>query len=148
MKKVAIMGACGMVGGTMLQVLRERKLPISELFLFDIEACAGRTFDFNGKTVTVETSTHQIFDRGIDIALFAIDTPISQEYAPIAAKNGCVVIDNSSAWRMDDSVPLVVPEVNGDDALTNKGIIASPNSLQFRLLPPLTPCTKPSESSA
>ncbi|MCL2456335.1 MAG: aspartate-semialdehyde dehydrogenase [Defluviitaleaceae bacterium] len=137
--KLGILGACGMVGGTMLQVLRERDLPIEELFLFDIAACAGKTFDFKGKTVTVEESTLDIFDRGIDICLFAVDTPISKKYAPLAAEKGCVVIDNSSAWRMETDVPLVVPEVNGDDIFENKGIIASPNCSTIQAVVAINP---------
>ncbi|MCL2224634.1 MAG: aspartate-semialdehyde dehydrogenase [Defluviitaleaceae bacterium] len=140
--KVGILGACGMVGGTMLQVLRERDLPISELYLFDVAAVAGKTFDFKGKTVTVEESTLDIFDRGIDICLFAVDSPISKKYAPIAAEKGCVVVDNSSEWRMDDSVPLVVPEVNGDDIFKNKGIVASPNCSTIQALVAINPLHK------
>jgi aspartate-semialdehyde dehydrogenase len=131
-----------MVGGTMLQVLRERDLPISELYLFDIASCAGRVFDFNGKNITVEESKLDIFDRGIDICLFAVDGPISEKYAPIAAKNGCLVIDNSSHWRMDDDVPLVVPEVNGEDIFKNKGIIASPNCSTIQALVAISPLHK------
>lgn len=140
--KLGILGACGMVGGTMLQVLRERDLPISELYLFDVAQAAGKTVEFKGKTVTVEESTLQVFDRGIDICLFAVDTPISQKYAPIAAEKGCVVIDNSSAWRMDANVPLVVPEVNGEDLFANKGIIASPNCSTIQAVVALNPLHK------
>lgn len=137
--KLGILGACGMVGSTMLQVLRERNLPIDEIFLFDVGAAVGTKAEFKGKDVTVEEATLDIFDRGIDICLFAVDGPISEKYAPIAAKKGCVVIDNSSAWRMDAGVPLVVPEVNGDDIFTNKGIIASPNCSTIQALVAISP---------
>ncbi|MCL1884268.1 MAG: aspartate-semialdehyde dehydrogenase [Defluviitaleaceae bacterium] len=140
--KLGILGACGMVGGTMLQVLSERELPISELYLFDVGAAVGKKVDFKGKTITVEESTLDIFDRGIDICLFAIDTPISQKYAPIAAKKGCIVIDNSSAWRMESDVPLVVPEVNGDDVFSNKGIISSPNCSTIQATVAIAPLHK------
>ncbi|MCL2577358.1 MAG: aspartate-semialdehyde dehydrogenase [Defluviitaleaceae bacterium] len=142
MKKLGILGACGMVGGTMLQVLRERDLPISELYLFDVGAAVGTTVDFKGKTITVEESTLDIFDRGIDICLFAIDSPISRKYAPIAAEKGCVVVDNSSEWRMTSDVPLVVPEVNGEDIFKNKGIIASPNCNTIQSMVALYPLHK------
>ncbi|MCL2199664.1 MAG: aspartate-semialdehyde dehydrogenase [Defluviitaleaceae bacterium] len=139
MKKIGILGACGMVGSTMLKVLEERDLPVSELYLFDVGEAVGKTIDFKGKKVTVEESTLEIFDRGIDICLFAIDTPISQKYAPIAAKKGCVVVDNSSAWRMDKNVPLVVPEVNGGDIFGNNGIIASPNCSTIQAVTAIAP---------
>ena len=143
-KKVnlGILGACGMVGSTMLQVLRERDLPIGELYLFDVAAAAGKTFDYKGKTITVEESTLDIFDRDIDVCLFAVDSPISQKYAPIAAEKGCVVIDNSSAFRMTDGIPLVVPEVNGDDIFTNNGIIANPNCNTIQAMVALFPLHK------
>jgi len=137
--KVGILGACGMVGGTMLQVLKERNLPISELYLFDVGSAVGKTVEFGGKTVTVEESSLDIFDRGIDFCLFAVDGPISKKYAPVAAEKGCIVVDNSSAWRMDDDVPLVVPEVNGADVFKNKGIIANPNCSTIQAMVALNP---------
>ncbi|MCL2387034.1 MAG: aspartate-semialdehyde dehydrogenase [Defluviitaleaceae bacterium] len=140
--KVGILGACGMVGGTMLQVLRERDLPISELYLFDVAQVAGKTVDFKGKTITVEESTTDIFDRGIDICLFAVDGSISEKYAPIAAEKGCLVIDNSSAFRMTEGVPLVVPEVNGEDIFKHKGIIANPNCSTIQAMVVLYPLHK------
>ena len=140
--KLGILGACGMVGGTMLKVLEERDLPISELYLFDVGPAVGKTVEFKGKTVTVEESALDIFDRGIDICLLAVDTPISKKYAPVAAEKGCVIIDNSSAWRMDANVPLVVPEVNGEDIFTNKGIIASPNCSTIQAMVALSPLHK------
>jgi len=123
----AIVGATGMVGGMFIKILEERKLPISTLYPLASARSAGKTVQFNGQPVTIEELTPQSFDRGIDIALFAVDDETSRIYAPIAAKKGCVVIDNSAAWRMDASVPLVVPEVNGSDIANNNGIIANPN---------------------
>ncbi|MCL1877828.1 MAG: aspartate-semialdehyde dehydrogenase, partial [Defluviitaleaceae bacterium] len=126
MKKLGILGAAGMVGSTMLKVLAERDLDVS-LYLFDVGDAVGKTVVFKGKTVVIEESREDIFDRGLDICLFAVDSPISKKYAPLAAAKGCVVVDNSSQWRMESHVPLVVPEVNGDDIFSNKGIVASPN---------------------
>ncbi|MCL1844245.1 MAG: aspartate-semialdehyde dehydrogenase [Defluviitaleaceae bacterium] len=140
--KVGILGACGMVGGTMLQVLEKRKLPVSELYLFDVGAAVGTVVEFNGKNVMVEESTPSVFDRGIDICLFAVDGPISKKLAPIAAEKGCLVIDNSSAWRMEPDVPLIVPEVNGEDIFKHKGIISSPNCSTIQAMVALYPLHK------
>ena len=125
--RCAIVGATGMVGGMFLKILQERKLPVSKLYLFASARSAGQTLQFNGQDVPIEELTPQVFDRGIDYALFGVESDVSKIYAPIAAKAGCVVIDNSSAWRMDDDVPLVVPEVNRVDLYGHKGIIANPN---------------------
>jgi len=116
-----------MVGGMFMKILEERNLPISQLYLFASARSAGKTLMFNGQAITIEELTPSSFDRGIDAALFATDSATSKTYAPIAAAKGCVVIDNSSAWRMDPDVPLVVSEVNGNDISTHKGIIANPN---------------------
>jgi len=123
----AIVGATGMVGGMFMKILEERKLPISQLYLFASARSAGKTLSFNGQAITIEELTTASFDRGIDVALFAVDDNTSLTYATIAAEKGCIVIDNSPAWRMKPDVPLVVPEVNGDDIATHKGIIANPN---------------------
>jgi len=123
----AIVGASGMVGGMFLKILQERKLPVSKLYLFASARSAGQTLQFNGQDVLVEELTPEVFDRDIDYALFGVEGDISKIYAPIAAKAGCIVVDNSSAWRMADDVPLVVPEVNGNDLQSHKGIIANPN---------------------
>ena len=140
--KVAILGACGIVGSTMIQVLRERKLSISELCLYDAGQSVGKEVDFNGQTVKVRESSPQMFDEGIEIALFAVDGPISKKYAPIAAAKGVLVIDNSSAWRMDPEVPLVVPEVNASDIFKHKGIIANPNCSTIQAMVALYPLHK------
>jgi len=116
-----------MVGGMFRKILEERNLPISRLYLFASARSAGKSLTFNGQAIEIEELTPTSFDRGIDAALFATDGTTSKTYAPIAAAKGCVVIDNSSAWRMSQNVPLVVPEVNGGDIATHQGIIANPN---------------------
>ena len=123
----AIIGATGMVGSMFIKILQERKLPISKLYLFASARSAGKFIRFNGEDILVEELTPTAFDRKIDIALFGAGGDISKKYAPIAQKAGCVVVDNSSAWRMDKNVPLVVPEVNISDIKLHKGIIANPN---------------------
>lgn len=137
--KLAIVGATGMVGRTFIKVLEERNLPISEIFFFASSKSAGSKITFQGKEYTVEELTENSFDRGIDIALFSAGASISQKYAPIAAEKGCIVVDNSSAWRMDPSVPLVVPEVNPEDIKWNKGIIANPNCSTIQAVVALKP---------
>ena len=131
-----------MVGRTILQVLSERKLPIKNLYLFASARSAGKTLEFNGQKLTIEELTPQSFDRDIDFALFSAGGSTSKEYAPIAAKKGCIVIDNSSAWRMDNSVPLVVPEVNAADISSHKGIIANPNCSTIQAVVALYPLHK------
>lgn len=138
-KRVAVVGATGMVGRTMLKVLDERNYPIDELFLFASAKSAGQIITFRGKQYTVEELMEDSFDRGIDIALFSAGGGTSLKFAPIAAARGCVVIDNSSAWRMDKEVPLVVPEVNPEDVKWNKGIIANPNCSTIQAVVALKP---------
>lgn len=127
MKKynVAILGATGAVGTEFLKLIEERNFPFNELKLLASKRSAGKKIDFMGKTYIVEEATKDSF-AGMDIALFAGGS-ISKEFAPYAVKAGAVVIDNSSAFRMDPEVPLVVPEVNPEDILWHKGIIANPN---------------------
>jgi len=137
--KFAVVGVTGMVGRTFLKVLEERNLPISELYLFASSRSAGQKITFQGKEYVVEELTENSFDRGIDIALFSAGASVSQKFAPIAAEKGCVVVDNSSAWRMDPSVPLVVPEVNPEDIKWNKGIIANPNCSTIQAVVVLKP---------
>jgi aspartate-semialdehyde dehydrogenase len=123
----AIIGASGLVGKMMLHILEERKLPVSHMFLFASAKSAGIKMPFNGREWAVEELTSASFDRGIDVALFAVNNALSRTYAPLAVEKGCIVVDNSSAWRMDPNVPLVVPEVNAGDLFNHKGIIANPN---------------------
>ena len=123
---VAVVGATGAVGVEMLNVLERRRFPVGRLTLLASARSAGKTLPFQGKEVTVQELTKDSF-KGIDIALFSAGGSISKEFAPVAAAAGCVVVDNSSAFRQDDSVPLVVPEINADDVRAHKGIIANPN---------------------
>lgn len=139
MPKVAVVGATGMVGRMMLKVLEERNFPIDELYLLASAKSAGLEVEFKGKKYVVEELKEDSFDRGIDIALFSAGASTSLKFAKIAASKGCVVIDNSSAWRMDDEVPLVVPEVNPEDIQWNKGIIANPNCSTIQAVVALKP---------
>ena len=141
MKKynIAVVGATGMVGRTFLKVLEEVKLPVENYYLFASKRSAGSKVTFMGKEYTVEELNENSFDRGVDIALFSAGGSTSEKYAPIAASKGCVVIDNSSAWRMDPKVPLVVPEVNPKDILWNNGIIANPNCSTIQAMVALKP---------
>jgi aspartate-semialdehyde dehydrogenase len=123
---VAIVGATGAVGVEMLDTLEKRKFPVGKLTLLASARSAGKTMTFRGKPVTVRELTRDSF-KGIDIALFSAGGSISKEFAPVAVAAGCVVIDNSSAFRMDDNVPLVIPEINAADLKKHKGIIANPN---------------------
>lgn len=127
MKKynVAILGATGAVGQEFLQLIEERNFPFAELKMLASKRSAGKKIDFMGKTYTVEEATEDSF-QGIDIALFAGGSA-SKTFAPAAVRHGAVVIDNSSAFRMDPTVPLVVPEVNPEAIKDHKGIIANPN---------------------
>jgi aspartate-semialdehyde dehydrogenase len=135
---VAIAGATGAVGETFLQILEERNFPIAELRLLASKRSVGKTLKFKGKDYTVQELTHDSF-KDIDIALFSAGGGRSLEFAPSAVKAGAVVVDNSSAYRMDDNVPLVVPEVNPQDAFKHKGIIANPNCTTIIMVVALQP---------
>src|SRR5436190_16095335 len=124
---VAVVGATGAVGVEMIKTLEKRNFPVGKLTLLASARSVGKKLKFRGEDITVKELTKDAF-TGIDIALFSAGGSISKEFAPIAARAGCVVVDNSSAFRMDDSVPLVVPEINGADVKKHKGIIATPNS--------------------
>jgi aspartate-semialdehyde dehydrogenase len=137
-KSVAIVGATGLVGRTMLKVLEERNFPISYLGLYASERSAGTVIQFKNKKYEVQVLEDKVFD-GMDIALFSAGGSTSLKYAPIAAAKDCIVIDNSSAWRMDENTPLVVPEVNPEDIRTHKGIIANPNCSTIQLVVALKP---------
>jgi len=140
---IAIVGATGLVGRTFLKVLEERKFPYENAYLFSSAKSAGSTVVFNGKDYVVEELTETSFDnRGIDIALFSAGGGTSAKFAPMAAAAGVLVIDNSSQWRMDEDVPLVVPEVNPQDALAafdKKRIIANPNCSTIQAVVALKP---------
>ncbi|HKL10065.1 MAG TPA: aspartate-semialdehyde dehydrogenase [Clostridia bacterium] len=141
MKKVniAVVGATGMVGRTFLKVLEDRDFPYENLYLFASARSAGKILTCKGETYTVEELNENSFDRDIDIALFSAGGDTSKKFAPIAASNGVTVVDNSSAWRMDPEVPLVVPEVNAEDISWNKGIIANPNCSTIQAVVALKP---------
>ena len=132
---VAVVGATGLVGRTMIAVLEERRFPVATLRPLASKA-DGRTLRFNGRDWPVEEARPEAFD-GVDIALFSAGGSVSRDLAPEAAKRGVVVIDNSSQWRMDPSVPLVVAGVNDDDAAAHAGIIANPNCSTMQLMPVL-----------
>jgi len=124
--RLAVVGATGAVGREMLKVLEERDFPAAELLCLADPNEAGSKLKFKGQTLTVGVADAQAFKRS-DLALFAVGTDVSRALAPLAMENGCVVIDNSYAFRLDDNVPLVVPEVNAAAAVSHKGIIANPN---------------------
>ena len=123
---VAIVGITGAVGKEMLRVLQERRFPVGQLVPLASKRSAGKRVRFAGRAVTVRELTPASF-AGVDIALFSAGGDISKEFAPLAVKAGCVVVDNSSAFRMSDDVPLVVPEINAADVRHHNGIIANPN---------------------
>jgi aspartate-semialdehyde dehydrogenase len=123
---VAVVGATGAVGIEMIKTLEKRQFPVGKLTLLASARSAGKKLKFDGKDTVVTELTKDSF-AGIDIALFSAGGSISREFAPVAAKAGCVVIDNSSAFRMDDTVPLVIPEINASDVKKHRGIIANPN---------------------
>ncbi len=135
--KLALVGATGVVGHVARKVLEEKKLPISEYVFFSSIKSAGKTIEFMGKDYTVRELKEDSFDEGFDFAIFSAGGDTSKKYAPIAASKGCIVVDNSSAWRMDKDVPLVVPEVNPDKIKENHGIIANPNCSTIQAVLPL-----------
>ena len=136
---LALVGATGLVGTTMLKVLEERDFPFENLYLMASAKSAGKTVIFKRENYIVEELTEHSFDKPIDIALFSAGGATSEKYAPIAASKGVTVVDNSSAWRMDPKVPLVVPEVNPQDIQWNQGIIANPNCSTIQAVLPLKP---------
>ena len=138
---VAVVGATGAVGLEMIKTLEKRNFPVSKLTLLASARSVGKKLKFRGEDVTVEELTKDLFG-GIDIALFSAGGGISKEFAPIAARAGCVVVDNSSAFRMDEAVPLVVPEINASDVKSHKGIIANPNCTTVITLMALYPLHK------
>ena len=135
---VAVVGATGAVGVELMRCLEERKFPLSNLRLFASARSAGKTLPFRGKPVTVEELTEDSF-RGVNIALFSAGGTQSKRFAPAAVRHGAVVVDNSSAFRMDAGVPLVVPEINPQALREHKGIIANPNCSTIISITPLWP---------
>ncbi len=135
---VAVVGATGFVGRKMIQVLEERKFPASSIRLLASASSAGRELTFNGKPCYVEELKPTSF-KGIDVALFSAGATVSKEFAPHAVKSGTLVIDNSSAFRMEPGIPLVVPEVNRGEIFKHKGIIANPNCSTIQMVVVLKP---------
>lgn len=133
--KVAIVGASGAVGQEFLRVLDEQNFPIDELMLFGSKRSAGRTYTFKGKEYVVKELCHNDDFKGVDIAFTSAGAGTSKEFAETITKYGAIMIDNSSAFRMDEDVPLVVPEVNGDDVFnTPRNIIANPNCTTIQMV--------------
>ena len=135
---VAVVGATGAVGQQMIETLQKRNFPIGEISLLSSSRSAGKEIEFNGKKVTVQEARPESFE-GVDIALFSAGGSISKKLAPEAVKRGAIVVDNTSAFRMDENVPLVVPEVNEEDLRGHNGIIANPNCATIQMVAALEP---------
>lgn len=135
---VAVVGATGAVGREILDTLARRNFPHAEIRALASSRSAGTSVDFGSKQLTVQELTEDSF-AGVDVALFSAGGSTSEKFAPCAVRAGCVVVDNSSAWRMDPAVPLVVPEVNPDDLAWHKGIIANPNCSTIQMVVALKP---------
>ena len=138
MKSVAVVGATGAVGEVIVRLLNERAFPLRSIKFLASARSAGKTLGFRGTTYTIQPLEEETFE-GIDIVLSSTPASVSKRYSPIAAKAGAVVVDNSSAWRMNPEVPLVVPEVNRHDIAKNKGIIANPNCSTIQMVVALKP---------
>jgi aspartate-semialdehyde dehydrogenase len=136
--RVAVAGATGVVGSTILDVMGERKFPAAEVVPFASERSAGRRIDHGGRSLEVRRLDSEAI-QGFDLALFSAGGSVSSEWAPRFAEAGCVVVDNSSAWRMDERVPLVVAEVNPDDLGRHSGIVANPNCSTMQMVMALKP---------
>ena len=137
--KLAIVGATGVVGRCILKVLEEKNLPISKYVFFASSKSAGKQISFMKENYTIQELTEDSFCEGFDFAIFSAGASVAKKFAPIAVKIGCVVIDNSSAFRMNCDVPLIVPEVNSEDIKANKGIIANPNCSTIQAVVALKP---------
>jgi hypothetical protein len=145
--KVAVLGVTGAVGQEFLELLKERKFPIEELRLLASGRSAGKMIEFMGKGYRVEEANPDSF-KGLDLVLSSAGGAISRELAPHIVKSGALMVDNTSAFRMDPEIPLVVPEINPEDIAKHKGIIANPNCSTIIMLVPLFPITKLRRSSA
>lgn len=137
--KFALVGATGVVGEKAREILEEKNLPISEYAFFASKKSAGKKIKFMEKEYEIRELTEESFDEGFDYAIFSAGGEVSKKYAPIASSKGCIVIDNSSAFRMNEDVPLVVPEVNPEEIKNNKGIIANPNCSTIQAVVALKP---------
>lgn len=139
-KVVAVVGATGAVGQEMIKVLEQRNFPVKELYLFASEKSKGKKLKFKDTEIEVQELKEDVFRKyKIEIALFSAGASVSKIFSPIAAKDGTIVIDNSSAFRMEEDVPLVIPEVNPEDVKWHKGIIANPNCSTIQMLVALKP---------
>ncbi len=138
---VAIVGATGAVGVDLIETLEKRNFPLASLRLLASKRSAGKKMKFRGEEITVEELTEESF-KGVDIALFSAGGSISRQYGPVAVKAGAIVVDNSSAFRMDPDTPLVIPEINPEDAKKHKGIIANPNCSTIIMLMAVYPIHK------
>ena len=138
MKSVAVVGASGAVGDVMIRLLEERKFPVGSIKFLASERSAGKSVTFAGESFPIEPLSPEAFE-GVDIVLSSTPASVSKQYSPIAARAGAVVVDNSSAFRMDPDVPLVVPEVNPHDVAKHKGIIANPNCSTIQMVVALKP---------
>lgn len=139
--KIGILGATGAVGRQMLECIEERQLPVEELRVFASERSKGKKLPFAGQELTLEVVSQERLN-GLDYVLGAVSNSLSKEYRPLVEKSGAVYIDNSSAFRQEDGVPLVVPEINGQDALDHHGVIANPNCSTAITLMALAPIAK------
>lgn len=137
--KLAVVGATGLVGRTVLKILEEENLPISNYSFFASAKSAGKKLDFMGDTYIVQELNEHSFDEGFDFAIFSAGGETAKKYAPIATSKGCIVVDNSNAFRMDKNVPLIVPEVNSEEIKNNHGIIANPNCSTIQAVVALKP---------
>ncbi|MBV8609050.1 MAG: aspartate-semialdehyde dehydrogenase [Singulisphaera sp.] len=138
MKSVAVVGASGAVGDVMIRMLQERKFPVGAIKFLASERSTGRSVTFAGESFSIEPLSPRAFE-GVDLVLSSTPASVSKQYSPIAARAGAVVVDNSSAFRMDPDVPLVVPEVNPHDVAKHKGIIANPNCSTIQMVVALKP---------
>lgn len=141
MKRInlALVGATGMVGTTVIKVLEERGVPINNFYPLTSKRSAGETVTLFGKDYVTQELTQSSFEQGVDIAIFCAGGEVSAEFAPIATRSGCIVVDNTSHFRMDKDVPLIVPEVNPKDIKAHKGIIANPNCSTIQAVVALKP---------
>jgi len=139
--RVAVVGATGAVGQQMIQTLESRDFPVSELLLLSSSRSAGTKVQYKGKEITVQEAKPESFE-GVDIALFSAGGSVSKELAPEAVKRGAIVVDNTSAFRMDENTPLVVPEVNEEVLHSHNGIIANPNCSTIQMVVALEPLRK------
>lgn len=135
--KIALVGATGLVGMQVLKVLEEKNLPVEKYTLLASKNSAGKVVKFLDKEYTIEELNENSFDEGYDYAIFTANGDTAEKYAPIAASKGCIVVDNSSHFRMHEDVPLIVPEVNFEDVYSHSGIIANPNCSTIQAMLPL-----------